>query len=395
MTVLVGSILLIYCFAVLSLCWHCAKTWLLLRQESGRSVPGGPGGELPGLDVVIPVKDEESHIADCIRSVLAQDYPNLQVIVVNDRSKDRTPEVIAALQSEDSRIRRIDISELPTGYYGKPHALHEASRTFRREVIAFVDSDLKLEPHCLSSLVQQLEKNRLDWIAAMGAPQVLLFWERLLVPQLGAVTFAWYDPRKISNPQWPNAIGSALMVARRSSYEAIGGHGSVIHIYDEDSELIRNAKRAGQRVSFVLAPELYQQRHYGSLARTIHGLTRTFVGGIKTIPRLFMTIHALNFVSLLPLGLLALFFGLWAGGVTVPWLPFWIGAAVFHLLVSTHLAWLVYRTAGVPWGYALLHPLGSIILIGVCFKAMAHVQRGQAIQWRGTTYTEGTRTPAS
>ena len=124
----------------------------------------------------------------------------------------------------------------------------------------------------------RLIAHNLDWVAVMGEPQISKFWERLLIPILGAISFAWYDPRKISDPRWPDAIGSALMVARRSAYEAIGGHGCVIKSYDEDSEIIRIAKRAGQRVSFLLTPELFSQRHYGTLARTIHGVTRTFIG---------------------------------------------------------------------------------------------------------------------
>lgn len=395
MTYLVGFLLVAYALGVVSLVWNCAKTYTLLRQERERPSLStvDAGATMPTLDVIVPVKDEEHHIAACLQSIIAQRYPHFRILVVDDRSTDGTPQVIEALRRDHPNMEYLRIHELPPGLYGKPHALHEASKQFRGEFVAFVDSDLKLEPHCLSSLVHQLETNRLDWVAAMGAPQIIQFWERLLVPQLGAVTFAWYDPRKISDPKWPNAIGSALMIARRSAYEAIGGHESVIRTYDEDSELIRNAKRAGQRVSFVLVPELYTQRHYGTLARTVRGLTRTFVGGIKTLPRLLLTIHALNFVSLLPLGLLALLFGLWTGGVAVPWLPYWIGTAAIHLLVSTTLAWLVYRTAGIAWGYALLHPLGSLVLIGVCFKAIMHVCSGEAIQWRGTTYAEGAGTP--
>jgi hypothetical protein len=249
-----------------------------------------------------------------------------------------------------------------------------------------VDSDLRLEPACLPTLVNHLTDHGLDWVAAMGAPQLSLFWERLLVPLTGAVTFAWFDPRKTSDPAWPDAIGSGLMVCRRDSYEAVGGHGAVINVYDEDSELMRIAKRLGQKVSFVLTPELYTQRHYGTLAASLRGMTRTFVGGLKSVPRLLLTINAFSFVSLLPVFLFVMLGLAAALDWPVPWAPLWWAAAGLHLIAATALAWLVYHTAGVNRCLAGLHPLGCAILIAVCIRAIVHLLRGERIAWRGTRY---------
>ena len=212
------------------------------------------------------------------------------------------------------------------------------------------------------------------------------FWERLVIPIFGAVAFAWYDPRKISDPKWPDAIGSAFMICRRDAYEAIGGHGAVIDIYDEDSELIRIVKRAGQKVSFVLTPELFTQRHYGTLAATIRGLTRTCIGGIKTLPRLLFTINALNFVSLMPFCLLlGLGLATWLGAA-IPFMSYWLGTTITHAVIAFGLAWLVFSTAGARRRYALLHPLGAVVMMGICARAARELRRGGRITWRGTTY---------
>lgn len=383
---LTALVFVLYGVGVLSLVWSFLKSLRLVRNQRTMPPVALDAQDWPSLDIVVPVKDEEANITACLESVLAQDHPNGAVIAVNDRSTDGTVAAIQAIQDRHPEVRRADITELPAGLYGKPHALHTIAGELKADYIAFVDSDLLLEPACLRTLVHHLASNGYDWVAVMGAPEIHRFWERLVVPLFGAVIFAWYDPRKISDPKWPNAIGSGLMVCRRDAYGAIGGHEAVIDVYDEDSELIRIAKRAGQKISFMLTPELFTQRHYGTLANTIHGMTRTFVGGIKTIGRLLFTINALKFISLLPIALLV-FLGIakWFG-LTVMWEPWWWATAGLHLAVSTALAWMIYHTAGQRRRFALLHPLGAIILIFTCFRAMLHLKRKETIAWRGTRY---------
>lgn len=378
-------ILIAYAAGLLPLCWGCWQTVKLVKDQRALPPVAGDGRDWPTLDVLIPVKDEADHIAACVESVLAQQYPGVRIAVVNDRSTDDTAGVVQSIQDRHPELSRVDITELPEGYYGKPHALHSVAGELKCDLVAFVDSDLHLEPGCLQTLVHHLTSNNLDWVATMGAPEIHRFWEKLLMPLFGAVTFAWYDPRKISDPDWPDAIGSAMMVCRRDAYEAIGGHGAVIDVYDEDSELIRIAKRAGQKVSFVLASELFTQRHYGSLAGTIRGLTRTCIGGIKTVPRLLFTINALNFVSLLPLGILLVLGIAPLFGATPIWIPLWLCMALLHLTISTALARLIFKTAKVDRRYALLHPLGCAVLIGICARAAVQILRGTPITWRGTT----------
>lgn len=426
-------LILLYLGGVLWLTYSLFSTIFLLRNQQQIAAAPRNGREWPPMDVLVPVKDEAATIAACLQSVLQQDYratttgaqagstfpdgattaansTNPQtpgagnsastdpppdgrprLLVVNDRSTDNTAAAVQAVQDAHAHVQRLDIRELPEGLYGKPHALHSLAPQLRGDVLAFVDSDLHLEPHCLRTLTHHLLQHNLDWVATMGRPEISRFWEKLLVPLLGAITFAWYDPRKISDPKWPNAVGSALMVCRASAYHAIGGHRAVINIYDEDSELIRIAKRAGQRVSFVMVPELFSQRHYGTLKRTIHGITRTLVGGLKSIPRILITINSMFFVSVLPILLLGAVGVAAARGATLPHGGLLAGIAGVHLLVSTALIRVVHRTAGTGGSAVWLHPLGTLMMTYICLRAAVHLLRGARITWRGTSYE---RSPA-
>lgn len=388
MSLVIGCLLVGYLIGVAMLGWSLLQSMRMLRGHGQLPAPADDASttDWPLLDVVIPVKDEEAHIAACLESILAQDYPNKRILVVNDRSTDGTAAVVDAIRARHPEVRRIDIAELPEGCYGKPHALSVAMRELTGEWVAFVDSDFELRSDCLRTLVQHVRAQRLDWLAIMGRPELTQFWERLLVPLLGAVTYAWYDPRKIADPKWDNAIGSGFLVVRRERYAQIGGHGAVIRAYDEDSAIMRIAKRAGHRIAYVLTPELFTLRMYGTLQRTIHGIKRTLVGGLKTLPRCLITINGLNFVSLLPIGLLVLL-GIAASlDYHVPWAGFWLAVAGVHLTLSTVLAVIVYSQAGMALRYALLHPLGAAMLIAICVRAAREVSSGKAIVWRGTSY---------
>ncbi len=400
-------LILLYLGGVLWLTYSLFSTIFLLRNQQQIAAAPRNGRDWPTMDVLVPVKDEAATIAACLQSVLQQDYRATPVgapssadtppdgrprlLVVNDRSTDDTAAAVQAVQDAHPHVQRLDIRELPEGLYGKPHALHALAPQLRGDVLAFVDSDLHLEPHCLRTLTHHLLQHNLDWVATMGRPEISRFWEKLLVPLLGAITFAWYDPRKISDPKWPNAVGSALMVCRASAYHAIGGHRAVINIYDEDSELIRIAKRAGQRVSFVMVPELFSQRHYGTLKRTIHGITRTLVGGLKSIPRILITINSMFFVSVLPILLLGAVGIAAARGATIPHGGLLAGIAGLHLIVSTALIRVVHRTAGTGGAAVWLHPLGTLMMTYICLRAAVHLLRGARITWRGTSYE---RSPA-
>ncbi|HWL92250.1 MAG TPA: glycosyltransferase family 2 protein [Phycisphaerae bacterium] len=387
MTVFIGTLLAAYALGVVSLFWHIRQTSRLVGQDASIPIPATIAADLPAIDVVVPVKDEEHNIAMCLEALLREDYPRARILVVNDRSTDGTAAAVQTIQNEHPQVKRVDITHLPAGAFGKPNAIETITPMLTGDIVFFIDSDIQVKPGCLAAVVGFMRANSLDWFAAYGEPSLTYFWERLLVPLFGAIAYSWYDPRKISDPNWPDAIGSGFMVARREAYLAIGGHGAVKDQYDEDSAMLRRAKKAGQTLSFVISPNLYVVKLYGNLARTIRGFNRTLIGGLKTIPRFLITVHALLFVSLLPYLLLIAIPLLMAAGVAVPFANWWLAVAGLHLVLSNILIWQIYRTAQLPLRTSLLHPIGSAAAIWICARAAGDLWRGKPITWRGTSYT--------
>lgn len=342
--------------------------------------------DMPSVTVVVPFKDEEALIASCLESVLQQDYPGLEVIAVNDRSADAGGAVVRRLQEKYQVLRLEDIRELPSDMFGKPHALHQATAGIESDLIIFLDSDFQMEPGCIRSLVQQFTKERVDWLAVMARPDLVTTWERMLLPFFGAMLYAWRDPARIADPKSDDALGSGFMIARREAYEAIGRHEAVVRAYDEDSELVRVAKRAGQRVSYLMAPRIATVKFYGGLSKLVHGLTRTFIGGLKNTWQFVMTILSIQFVSMMPIGILI---GAWIAvslGSAGLFTALFTGLAIVHMAMSVYLGVFVYRVAGVSAAYSLLQPFTAFVMTVITARAAILRMRKRKVSWRGTQY---------
>lgn len=343
-------------------------------------------GDWPSVTVVVPFKDEGPLIASCLESVLEQDYPRLCVVAVNDRSDDDGGDVVRRLQATHPALQLREISELPTDMFGKPHALHEATRELESDLVVFLDSDFHMAPGCIRALVRHFDAQAVDWLAVMARPDLVSVWERMLVPFFGAMVYAWRDPAKIADPRSDDALGSGFMIARREAYEAIGRHESVVRAYDEDSELLRVAKRAGQRVSYLMAPRIATVRFYGGFGNLVRGLTRTLIGGLKNIWQFIVTIAGVQFVSVAPIGVLigvGIVVSLGAAGLLT---ALFAGLACVHIAMSIHLGMSVYRVSGVPAGYGLLQPIAATVMTIIVVRAAVLRIGKRTVSWRGTHY---------
>lgn len=348
------------------------------------------GDDAPSLVVVVPFKDEGDLIASCLESVLQQDYPRLQVIAVNDRSSDAGGDVVRQLSRKYPALKLREIEELPGDMFGKPHALHQATADIKSELIIFLDSDFHMAPGCIRSLVRKFSQEKVDWLAVMARPDLVTLWERMLVPMFGAMVYAWRDPAKIADPASDEALGSGFMIARRAAYEALGRHESVVRSYDEDSELLRVAKRAGQRVSYLMAPRIATVKFYGGFGNLVRGLTRTLIGGLKNLWQFALTIVGVQFVSVTPFGVLigvALIAALGSAGLLT---ALFAGLAIIHIAMSFHLAVSVYRVSGVPIAFCLLQPLAGCVMTIIIVRSAILRMRKQAVSWRGTQYDAST-----
>ena len=171
--------------------------------------------KVPLISICVPARNEENNLRKCLEAILAQTYPNFELIVLDDRSTDATPTIIKEL-STDIRVHPLKGSNLPSGWAGKPHALHQASNSARGEWLCFVDADTFLAPEALASCYSKAAETNADLFTVMTFQITGTFWEKTVLPLIMTALSVGFSPRKVNDPQRPDAIanGQFIMIKR-------------------------------------------------------------------------------------------------------------------------------------------------------------------------------------
>jgi glycosyltransferase involved in cell wall biosynthesis len=362
-----------------------------------RTSPKFSDGSGPLVSVLIPAKDEERSIEACARSILAQDYRNLEVLVIDDRSRDRTAEIVERVAREDSRLRLVRIAELPAGWTGKTHALHVGQQQARGQWNLFVDADTRYEPSCLGIVLRDAIDHGVDLESLLPALEVGSFWEGVVQPFAGACLMVFYPLHKVNDPsatQFGFANGQFILV-RRSAYAALGGHAAVRDKFVEDIHLGRRARQLGHKLRVVMAPELARVRMYASLPAIIHGWSRILYSAVDFRPaQLYKLLAAISVFSVLSYAMLIGTSGLLVAGMRSTFLFWLFGLAVAHQVFQTTIMARVYALSHSRLGCLLFRILAVGIMLVVVIKTI-RMCRTHRVVWRGTSYGKELQTTAT
>jgi len=346
--------------------------------------------ESPSVSVIVPARNEALNIERCVRSLLASEYPEFEVIVVNDRSEDDTLAILKKLAKKDERLVIVNGAEKPADWAGKPWACWQGFSKSVGDLLLFTDADTEHGPLLLGRAVSLLRSERADLVSVMPLQEMKSFWERLVQPFfLLLLGLRYGSPQRMSrntNPRDAIANGQFILVTR-DSYQWIGGHKKVHSSIIEDLQLAAAYTDNGKVLRFAVADRDMKTRMYRSARDLVEGWSKnTFVGMMHTVgtPMLAslamvttMLVQAVIFLG--PIAAIAtgtlltiqtmLAFGIaaWAGGTLL------IGA----ILVSAKENPL----------WALFHPLGALMQLRIFSRALVRGTRG--IEWKGRQYNIG------
>ena len=234
------------------------------------------------MSIVIPARNEAKKIAEALQSVLKQDYPNLEFIVLNDRSTDNTATILAGLAAKDARLRVDNISELPAGWLGKNYALYRGAERASGDLLLFTDADVVMNPSAVSRAVHYLRTNRLDHLAVMPAVRMPTLALRLFCSAFGVFFSAYMRQWKAKDPRSPRFVGvGAFNLVARDAYRAIGTHQAIAMRPDDDIKLGKLLKKAGYRQELVFGMGMLVVEWYSSLRELIDGLMKNSFAGLE------------------------------------------------------------------------------------------------------------------
>jgi len=336
----------------------------------------------PSVVILIPAKDEEERIAACIESVLKQDYASFRIVAIDDRSTDRTGEILDRLAKDEARLEVLHVPHgaLPAGWTGKCHALDMAWKRTTSDWIFFVDSDVQLHPTALSKMMGQAAGREYDFLSVMTRLECETTWERLILPLAAGAVTIMYTVSMTNNDSRPRnafANGQAMLV-RRSVYAAVGGHEAVKHLITEDVELARLIKSRDYKTRLALGGDIASTRMYSTAGQMFRGWGRIYSGMSRRRPWRILGAIAFLFAcgfSAYP----AIAWGIVTGERG------WLIASIAHLVLMTGALACIYRWSGNAMRYAVLFPFAAGAVVALLAFALKWCASGK-VEWRGTQY---------
>lgn len=357
--------------------------------------------DAPLISVCIPARNEARNIRACVAAVLAQDYPNFEVIVLDDRSTDATPEILRQLTLEsDSLLSKVKEqapslqilsgSDLPKGWAGKPHALFQASAAARGEWLCFIDADTFISPNTLTACYIKALATQADMFTIMTFQVLGSFWEKVVMPLIMTALSVGFSPRKVNDPRRKDAIANGqFILIRRPVYEAIGGHARVKNSIVEDKAISEQVKWSGHRLIVADGMQIGRTRMYTSLPEMWEGWTKNIYLGLRDQPGLVL----LGVFGAFLAGLTALFLPLWPL-LGLLWFLDGGGWMALAVILEALVLWsyIVYERAVIATrmeispGYALSTPLGAGVFSAMMFASAWKVLTRKGVTWKGRVY---------
>jgi len=371
--ILAGSTCLVWCLFALDV-WLGNR--LMVSLEDIQPAEAGAGAT-PLVSIVIPARNEESSVAKALESVLELDYPNLEILVVDDRSEDGTGEILDRVAEGDARVRILHLTELPAGWLGKNHALQTGGLAASGRFLLFTDADVILHPTALTRAMHLVEERDLDHLTAACDIDTSSLPLELFVATFALFFNGYYRPWRVNDPKSRRSAGiGAFNLVRTTAWHRAGTHEAIARAADDDMRLGRLLRASGARQLFTIAGGLVHVEWYPTVRAAVRGLEKNALAAIDYSYTLLIA-GALAQLVLTAWPFAAI---LLTTGVTR---LVNLGAVVF--IIASHLT-LVRKTNLRAWT-ALGLPLGTLMFVFTILRA------GWLAKWRGGVYWRRTFYP--
>jgi hypothetical protein len=331
---------------------------------------------LPVVSIIVAARNEAPSIETAVESMLAMDYPHLQVVVVDDRSTDGTGAALDRLAARHPGLTVLHNDTLPSGWLGKVHALQLGAQEARGEFLLFTDADIHFGPVALRRAMRYVDERNLDHLAIAPEARVPGYWGGAFFSFFALAFSQFVRPWRARNPRSKAHIGiGAFNLVRAEAYRAIGGHQGVRLNPDDDVKLGRALKRAGYRQDMLFAHEDVRVDWYGSVGEMVRGLEKnSFAAMNYSLPAVLGACAAGMTANVWP----------WLALLATRGLVWWLNLAVVAVMAAV---WLVGGAApGAKFRYFPALPVTASLFFYTILRSAAVTLRQGGVRWRDTFY---------
>ena len=332
------------------------------------------------VSIIVPARNEEEDIELSLTRLLELDYDNYEVIAVNDRSTDRTGEIMERVAENpvltSGRLRVIHHRELPAGWLGKTHAMWTATNEASGDWLLFTDADVLFKPDSVRRALAYAEAEKADHVVLFPRMIMKQPGEYMMIAFFQTMFVFGHRPWKVADPKSRDHMGvGAFNLIRQSVYEAVGTYKALRMEVLDDMKLGKVVKNAGYAQRNVFGGDLISIRWANGAMGVVNNLTKNFFAILSfQWPRTLISAFGLAFLNLMP------FLGVWLahGWARLPY------AVALGSMFSIYLG--MSLRSGVPAYYFLLHPVSTVLFIYTLLRSMFHALWNDGIIWRGTRY---------
>jgi hypothetical protein len=333
----------------------------------------------PTVSVIVPARNEENCLGECLKSLVAQSGVDFEIIVVDDHSTDRTREITQSFR----RVQVVEAGSLPNGWTGKNNAVTTGARAARGEWLLFTDADTV---HLPGSLARSLHEAKLQGAALLSySPQQIVktFWEKAVTPVIFAELASYYRPSEVSDPASPAvAANGQYILITREAYDAVGGHAAVAGSLLEDVALARAVKQSGRRIWFRYGGDAVRTRMYRNWTQLREGWTKN-LALLFPSPVLLAIWRGVEFVLVIAC-LAAIVDAVRIGN---------FGHAVLYAAVPL-MTFARLRRAHFSWDANILALFGLPLFSYLLLRSKRMHAQG-TVSWKGRTYSDSASRDAS
>src|SRR5258708_11453745 len=335
--------------------------WGALRLPWIKDFAPAPDANCPRISLIFAARNEEEKLPAALATLAAIDYPNLEIIGVDDRSQDSTANILDNFAWKHEGLRVVHVQEVPAGWLGKTHALQKGYECSTGNWLLFTDADVRFAQDAVRRAVTVVKARSLDHLTLFGEVEMVGFWEKALITFFGLAFHIATDPYRVSNPSSWTYVGiGAFQLVKRSAYEAAGTHRRLAMEVVDDMKLGKIVKRAGFRSSVGVAQDGVVIRWHAGLGNLVRGVTKNFFAALGYNAALvLLACTAMLLLNLAPF-------------VTVFAAHGWIRIlAAIAVATSLTLHIGVNVVMRVSPLYALTHPIGAMLFCYMLLRSTA------------------------
>jgi hypothetical protein len=385
---------LLVCYGLIVLLWIWGMVWMRgFGTDAEMQISPLPDAEFgptaPRLAVFIAAHNEEDNIGSCLDRLLSQNYGNLRITVVNDRSDDATGERARAIMAEDpsGSLNLVEIDDLPEGWIGKTHALAVAAQDVDADYLLFMDCDCRLAPGAIAGVMRKVIDEDLEFASLWPRLELLSPSERLITPAASWLLGLWAllaAKRGSRNSEVIHGNGQFMMFSK-SAYERVGGHASVKAELAEDLAIAEKVAALGLRRWAGLGKGLFVTSRANRLSGTVNSLTRVLIGSLVKPWRILVSTQLLLGGVVLPVWVLPVSLYLaWTTGAPICWafvVLCVLHVAAMHYVVRRLLAMTLEDSPS-----SLSFVFGCVLAVGVLVWSWVVITGRGHVRWGNTAY---------